>query len=102
MKKPRPRTDFANYQDEADHLLDGLCWLQAKDFLRTAGLRRGEIADDLKELYRRGDLVIERDGLRVRLAPAAMVAHPCGIFELISFMRIAADLTVECAEGPPQ
>jgi hypothetical protein len=31
-----------------------------------------------------------------------MVAHPCGIFELISFMRIANDLTVGCAEGPPQ
>jgi hypothetical protein len=101
MKKPRPRTEFANYQDEADHVLDGLCWLQAKDFPRTAG-RRGEIADDLKELYRRGDLVLERDGLRVRLAPAAMVAHPCGIFELISFMRIANDLTVGYAEVPLQ
>jgi hypothetical protein len=76
MQKPKPRTKFADEDDERMHLLDCFCWLQAEDISLDLEISQEECAEVLKQQVLKGRLVIEFDGdERARLIRAPSLAE---------------------------
>jgi hypothetical protein len=76
MKKPKPRTKFANETDEQDHILNGVCWMVAERMSLDLGMRVEDCANFLKQKLSEGRLVIDFDEKdnRWRLMPAPSLA----------------------------
>jgi hypothetical protein len=76
MQKPRPRSEFASHDDEMEHLLDCICWLQAEQMSLDLGMSTEDCADQVKLELAIGRIVIEFDEKRdrYRLMPAPSLA----------------------------
>jgi hypothetical protein len=76
MKKPEPRTEFTSKEDELDHILECVCWLQAEGMSLDLGMPQEYCADVLKQGVLEGRYIIDFDriGDRVRLIPAPSLA----------------------------
>jgi hypothetical protein len=77
MKKPTPRTKFASDRNEAEHLLDCICWLQAENVSLDLDRPQEVCADLLKQQLLEGRLLIEFDEARdrYRMVPAPSLAN---------------------------
>jgi hypothetical protein len=71
MRKPKPRTAFANDADHQMHILDCICWLTADGMSLDLGMSQEDCADFLKRSVFDGRYVVDFDraGDRARLIP---------------------------------
>jgi hypothetical protein len=73
MRKPKPRAEFASEADEAERMLDSLCWLYAEDMSLDLDIPQEVCADEIKQCILDGRLVLDfnekRDAVRIIVGP---------------------------------